>query len=312
MTNPPSGIVGIELIKLEDASNHSDTKFANLINKVRGSVGTIGPASKVIWSKKNDYDLGLYISANHVYGIDSWDNREESYVNLTNVNNGIFTGSQIPQLNGNILLGNELIADFGLYHPEVPLSATNTKILPESDFYIGIVDNQRVIDTGLGIYPNPVQTIEPLQMYDPNNRTTSAQTWANVAASDTILVVGYPQDRTNYPNGAVSTGKILSDSEAESAIQQLQEVGDVEGEIPYNPNVEFMAQAKAIAGMSGGGVFNSEGQLVGVSVRATTLNDEPLLRVVKITYIRDKLLSFYDKLSSTDKAKLRPFISGEL
>jgi len=310
--NPPTGIVGTDIIKLEDAIDHSDTEFSNLINKVRGSVGAIGSASKVIWSKKNDYHLGLYISANHVYGVDTWDTREESYIDLLKVNNGIFLRSQIPPTNGNILLGNELIADFKLYHPEIPVSATNTTILPINDFYIGVVDNQRATDNGLAIYPNTIQTGHALQMYDPNNRTTSAQTWANVIEGDTVLVVGYPQDRTNYPNGAVSTGVVLTDSEAESAIEQLLEARDVEGEIPYNSNVEFIARAKAIAGMSGGGVFNSEGQLVGVSVRATTLNDGPLLRVVRITYIRDKLLSFYKNLSTTDKNKMRPFISGEL
>ncbi|MEZ4970429.1 MAG: serine protease [Flavobacteriaceae bacterium] len=309
---PPSGIVGTDLIKLEDAIDHSNTEFANLINKVRGSVGTFGPASKVIWSKKNDYNLGLYVSANHVYGVDTWDSREESFIDLSKFNNGIFLKSQIPSRNGSVSLGNELIADFGLYHPEIPMSTTNTTILPKDDFYIGIVDNQRATDNGLAIYPNPVQTSQALQMYDPNNRTTSAKTWANVVEGDTILVVGYPQDKTNYPNGAVSTGKILSDSEAENTIELLKEAGDVEGEIPYNSNVEFIAKAEAIAGMSGGGVFNSEGQLVGVSVRATTLNEEPLLRVVRITYIRNNLLSFYESLSSKEKNKLRPFIDGEL
>lgn len=312
ITNPPYGIVGTDLIKLEDAINHSDIGFANLVNQVRGSVGTSGPASKVIWSTKNDYNLGLYISANHVFGVDTWDSNEESYFDLTRVNNGIFLGSQLPKLNGNVQLGNELIADFKLYHPKIPLSATNATIFPESDFYLGIIDNQRVIDNGLAIYPNSVQTGQALQIYDPNNRTTSSQTWSNVLVNDTILVVGYPQDRTNYPNGAVSTGTVLSDSEAATAIELLKAKGDVEGEIPYKPIVEFVAKAEAISGMSGGGVFNSEGQLVGISVRATTLNSQPIVRVIRITYIRQELASFYNNLPSTDKDKLRPFIHGEL
>ncbi len=149
-------------------------------------------------------------------------------------------------------------------------------------------------------------------MYDPNSRTTSVQTWAKAVEGDTILVVGYPQDKTNYPNGAVSTGKVFTDTQAEIVIQQLQEAGDEEGNIPYDYQVEFITNAKAIAGMSGGGVFNSQGQLLGISVRATTLGNEPILRVIRITYIKDKLSSFYNNLSSTDKNKLHPFISGEL
>ncbi|MCF6348138.1 MAG: serine protease [Flavobacteriaceae bacterium] len=310
--DPPIGIIETGLIKLEDAVNHSNTNFANLVNKVRGSVGTIGPGSKVIWSKKNDYKLGIYISANHVYGLDTWNNRSESYIDILSINNGIFLTSQIPPVNGNVLLNNELIADFGLYHSEIPISATNTTILPKNDFYIGIIDNQRVIDNGLGVYPNNVQINQVLQMYDPNGRTTSAQTWANTIERDTILVVGYPQDRTEYPNGAVSTGKVFTDTQAQIIIQQLKEEGDEEGNIPYNHQVEFITNAKAIAGMSGGGVFNSQGQLLGISVRATTLENEPILRVVRITFIKDKLSSFYNNLSSTDKNKLHPFISGEL
>ncbi|MCF6352789.1 MAG: serine protease [Cyclobacteriaceae bacterium] len=310
--DPPIGIVDTDLIKLEDAVNHSNTNFVNLVNKVRGSVGTIGPGSKVIWSKKNDHSLGLYLSANHVYGIDTWNTRAESFIDILSINNGIFLTSQIPPINGNISLGNKLIADFGLYHPEIPITTTNTTILPVNDFYIGVIDNQRIIDNGLGVYPNNIQVNQPLQIYDPGNRTTSDQTWANAQEGDTILVVGYPQDRINYPNGAVSTGKVLTNTEAEAVIQQLQDAGDEEGDIPYNYQVEFITNAKAIVGMSGGGVFNAQGQLLGISVRATTLGNEPILRVVRITYIKNKLSSFYNNLSSTDKNKLHPFISGEL
>jgi len=310
--HPPTGIVDTDLVKLEDALKHPNTEFVNLVNKVRGSVGTIGPASKVIWSKKNDYSLGLYVSANHVYGISTWSTRAESFIYILNVNNGIFLRSQIPPKNGSISLGNELIADFGLYHPEIPASATNATILPANDFYIGVLDNQRAIDNGFGIYPNNLQTNLPLQMYDPNNRTKSLQTWANVVEGETVLAIGYPQDKIDYPNGAVSSGKVFTDTEAQSVIAKLKIIGDEEGNVDYNSNVEFIVKAKALPGMSGGGVFNSEGQLLGISVRATTLNNEPLLRVVKITYIRDRLFSFYNNLSTTDKNKLRPFISGEL
>ncbi|RAJ25134.1 trypsin-like peptidase [Gelidibacter algens] len=309
---PPSGIIDTNLIKLEDAVKHPNIQFVNLINKVRGSVGTLGPASKVIWSRKNDYGLGLYISANHVYGVETWNTRAESFVNLSSVNNGIFLGSQIPQKNGNVLLGNEFIADFKLYHPEIPISATNATILPANDFYLGILDNQRINDNGFAVYPENVQTSHPLEIYDPNSRTTHAQTWSNPIEGKTIMVVGYPQDRISYPNGAVSTGKVFTNTDAESIIAQLKIKGDEEGDIPYDSNVEFIANAKSLPGMSGGGVFNSEGQLLGISVRATVLNNEPILRVVKMTYIWNKLSSFYNNLSTTDKNKLLPFVNGEL
>lgn len=309
---PPSGIDKTNLIKLEEALNHTDADFVNLLNKVRGSVGTNGPGSKVIWSKKNDYQLGLFISANHVYGINTWSTFNEEYIDITAINNGIFLGSKIPPTNGSIHLTNELIANFGLYHPLIPSNATNTTILPKDDFYLGIIDNQRIIDNGLGNYPSIVRTTTPLQMYDPNNRTQANKTWSVAETNQIVIAFGYPQNKALYPNGSIATGRVYSDLEADNIIQSLKLKGDVEGEIPYNAEVEFLANVEAIAGMSGGGVFNSDGQLLGVMVRATKLNGEPILRVVRINYIKQKINTFYNTLSISSKNKLRPFISGEL
>jgi len=310
--NPAAGIVETNLIKLEEALNNSNTDLVNLINKIRGSVGTNGPGSKVIWSKKNDYKVGLFVSANHVYGINTWPSLNEECIDIVTVNNGIFLGSKIPPTNGSTHLTNELIANFALYHPLIPSNATNTTIRPKDDFYLGIIDNQRIIDNGLGNYPTLVKTSTPLQMYDPNNRTQAAQTWSGADTNQIVIAFGYPQDKATYPNGGVSTGKVYSDLEAENAIQSLKLKGDIEGDIPYNPQVEFLANAEAIAGMSGGGVFNTDGQLLGIMVRATKLNGKPLLRVVRITYIKQKMNTFYNALSMTNKNKMRPFISGEL
>jgi hypothetical protein len=106
---------------------------------------------------------------------------------------------------------------------------------------------------------------------------------------------------------------VLSDTEAEAAIDELHAVGDTEGNIPYNPSVEFFVEATAIAGMSGGGAFNSEGQLLGIIVRASdTENAVRIIRFIRITYIKSKVNDFYSGLSQTDKDKLSPFISGEL
>jgi hypothetical protein len=310
--NPPTGIVQTNLVKIEDALDHSSTDFVNLINKVRGSVGTNGAGSKVVWSKKNDHNLGLFVSANHVYGIKTWPSLSEEFIDIAVINNGIFVGSKLPPANGNVRLANEHIANFGLYHPPIPSNATNTTILPKDDFYLGIVDNQRVVDNGLGNYPGLVQTSTPLQMYDPNNRTQATQTWSIVMANEIVIAVGYPQDKVKYPNGAISTGRIYSDTEAENIIQSLYINGDTEGSIPYDPQVEFIANVSAIAGMSGGGVFNTDGQLLGIMVRATELKGEPVLRVVRITFIKQKIEAFYNLLSVSDKNKIRRFIGKEL
>lgn len=306
------GIIETNLIKIEEALNHSNTDFVNLVNITRGSVGTNGSGTKVVWSKKNDFNLGLLVSANHVYGITSWPSLNEEFIDITLINNGIYGGSKMPPINGNPSLTNELIANFGLYHPYIPSNATNTSILPENDFYLGIIDNQRIIDNGFGNYPNLVQTLMPLQIFDPNNRTLASETWSIPNADEVVMAIGYPQDKTTYPNGAVSTGKVYSDSKAEDIIQLLNLNGDVEGNIPYNPQVEFLTNCHAITGMSGGGVFNADGQLLGIMVRSTELNGKPVLRVVRMSYIVQKLNNFYNTLSTSDKNKIGPFIRGEL
>lgn len=71
----------------------------NLVNTTIGSVGTQSIRSKVIWSKKNDYGLGIFISANHVYCIGSWETLNEDFIDIASINNGIFSHSKMPPTN---------------------------------------------------------------------------------------------------------------------------------------------------------------------------------------------------------------------
>ena len=302
-----------KVAKIEDILNGDDQNLIALLNKVRGSVGKRGSGSKTIWSRKNNFGLGLYISANHVYGLGTWSNRDAEFFELNKERRGIFESSQMPQPDGKVSLGNKLIADFPLLHFDIAQSATNSTILPEQDFYIGIVDNQRTVKILLAQYPDILQTTVPLQMFDPRNRTTADQTWNNPVAGQQAIAIGYPQDVTNFPNGAVAHGKILTDIEAVNTIEELKAVGDSEGSVPYNSNAEFFLDAQAIPGMSGGGVFNTEGQLLGIMVRASDHEKAPkIIRVIKISHVRSKLKAFYLTLSNVDKGKLEPFIKDEL
>ena len=313
-SGPPSDPDNKKVVAgIEEVLNGKNQPLIDLLNKVRGSVGKRGPASKTIWSRKNDYSVGLYISANHVYGISGWNSRNASFFDLFSENPGIFETSQIPPTDGRIELGNTLIADFPLLHFDISPTATNTSILPEEDFYLGIIDNQRVQQGPFAQHPNPAQTSIPLEMHDTGNRTKAVLTWNSPVAGEKAISVGYPQDQNKYPHGAVAYGKILSDEEAGNIIIQLKAAGDSEGNIPYNGNAEFFVDAQAIAGMSGGGVFNAAGQLLGIMVRASDKENAPrIIRVVKISYIKLKLEAFYNGLPESDRDKIRPFISGEL
>ena len=305
-----------QLLPLDTALKHQDKEFVALIDRVRGSVGKSGVSgSKVVWSRKNKYALGLYLSANHVRGIDTWGSRTEGFVDLSSINNGIYLGSHLPHHNGSLELEQQYIADYHFYQPSVPQDATNTSVWPADDFVLGIVDNQHEpkSDYGLSIYPAGLVDIStPLQMYDPKSRTLSAKTWNDPVAGEVVMAVGYPQDSDTFPLGAVSVGKVYSDTEAEQVILALKEQGDEEGGIAYDNKVEFLMTAKSAGGMSGGGVFNDKGQLLGVLVRGTMLGETPITRVVKISYIREKIKTFAEQLNEYDSRVFSTFVGEEL
>lgn len=154
-------------------------------------------------------------------------------------------------------------------------------------------------------YSNLVKTNSPIAMYDPFDRTLQITTWNSPNFGENAILVGFPQHEKNYPNGAVTFGKILSDLEASRIILELQDVGDSEGDIPYKSIVEFLVEAQGLAGMSGGGVFNLNGELIGIMVRASDTEEGPkIIRVIRITYIRDNLINFYKDLSNNEKENL--------
>ncbi len=309
---PPGNTEGV--LRIEDILQGNDQEMIALLNRVRGSVGKRGVGSKTVWSRKNEYGLGLYVSANHVYGLDTWQNRDEKFIDIQHIENGgIFETSRLPPVSGDWKIGDTLIADFPLYHPKISEGATNTTILPAEDFFLGIIDNQRVAQALVAQTPGPLQTGQPLDMYDPEKRTTAGQTWAVPEPGEKAVMVGYPRDQASYPNGAVAYGSVLSNAEALVKIDELKAAGDSEGSIPYNGDAEFFIEGKAIGGMSGGGVFNNQGRLLGIMVRASDKEGAPqIVRAVKMSHIRQTLASYYNSLPQPEKDKLRPFINGEL
>lgn len=152
----------------------------------------------------------------------------------------------------------------------------------------------------------------PLTMYDPDNRTLSEKTWAEAIYGELVMAVGYPQNTENHPYGAVSIGNVFTDAEAVTAIELLAQQGDEEGGIAYNPEVEFFINAKSVVGMSGGGVFNDSGQLLGIMVRGTSLNEQHMVRVVRVSYIKATVQQFYNSLYPDEQEYLKAFIGSEL
>ena len=303
----------VNVAKIEEVLKGNDQDLIDLLNKVRVSVGRRGAGSKTIWSRKKDSSLEVYVSANYVYGVTSWNTFNPVFFDTNAENRGVFETSQIPAVNGSLSLGNTSIADFPLMHFNIAVNVTNSTILPVQDFYIGIIDNQRILQKPVTNHPNIIQNDVPLQMYDPHNRTNAFQNWNNPLPGQNAIAVGYPTDTDKFPNGAVALGKILTDKEAISTIIELKALGDSVGEIAYNSNAEFFIDAQAIEGMSGGGVFNMNGQLIGIMVSASVNDKSPkIIRVVKISYIKSKIISFYHSLSNANRNKIKPFFIGEL
>lgn len=300
------------LYKTETILEHDSPRLTDVLERVRGSVGKRGGGSKVIWNRKNEYGAGLYVSANHVYHISGWSSRNPQWFDIRKEAMGIFETSQIPPQDGSLLPGETWSADFPLLHLEISPDAGNSTIDPSQDFYFGIIDNQKVQVKPLPQYPEKPILEEPLELYDPEQRTLAQKTWELPVVGEEVLAMGFPQDLTNFPKGAVALGKVLSDAEAIQTIQLLRQEGDQEGEIPYQPDVEFFIDAQGLPGMSGGGVFNFEGQLLGIMVRASDQKQAPkIIRVIRASYIHSKVLDYVAHLPMTERIELGQFLGEE-
>ena len=312
-TPDPSSSQFYHLYPTEEILSHQREEFRIALEKIRGSIGKRGSGSKTVWSRKNPWGIGLYLSANHVYSVLGWKKRSPEWFDNSKENLGIFETSQIPSPDGSLLPGNLLSADFPFLHLEISPGVTNSLILPEEDFYLGLIDNQKVEAKLFAQYPQTLDIKTSLELFDPHQRTLAERTWAKPSPGEIVIGMGFPADTKNFPKGAVAIGKVLSIAEAEVCLGQLKEAGDSEGEIPYRPEAEFFLDSQGLPGMSGGGVFNFQGQLLGIMVRASNQNKAPkIIRVVKVEYILKKLQQFLSTLGEEEKAYLLLFLEKEL
>jgi hypothetical protein len=118
--------------------------------------------------------------------------------------------------------------------------------------------------------PEPLKNETP-NIIDPAGLTTFNPTYADAIPGESVLLMGYPQNEEYEGKLAASVGRILSDEEAEDVINELSEIGDEEGGISYDSDAEVIIEGHAVVGMSGGGVYNQDGQQVGVLVRTSSV-----------------------------------------
>jgi hypothetical protein len=200
---------------------------------------------------------------------------------------------------------------FILYNPEVPSEQSGNylrDILPRHDFFVGVIDSQKVVMEPLPGTPAPLRH-EPPVIFDPSDLTTVAPTYADANPGDAVILMGYPQVGELAGMLAASIGRVLSDTEAEDVIKELAALGDEEGGITYDPEVEMIIEGHSVVGMSGGGVYDQAGRQVGILVRASDeYGGKQYIRAVRMTYLVASLMSAYEALSSIARAVVSPYL----
>lgn len=266
------------------------------LDRVRGQVGQQGPGSFAVWTRRNPDRLAIVITAAHTMGAGAFaplgQAAEERRLRPEQETEGPTPTFALPPVDGGRAL-RDTSPFFLLYYPGVPAeenTADFARLRPRHDFVVGVVDGQRFEkrDDHLGVLSDPLERAET-PLHDPDLTTTSTPTLGEPTAGDRVMLVGYPQ--ATGEAGGVSVGRVLSNAEAAAAVDALRAAGDPEGDIAFEPDVEMMVEAAAIAGMSGGGAFDEDGRYVGVLVRGTETDALPkYTRVVRARYIASVLL----------------------
>lgn len=295
---------------IADAVNPSHP-CASWLEKVRGRVGKrVSAGSFVVWSTRTQDGYALVTGAMHTMGASRYallgeEVHEEVVVPGTT---GVLDRS-VPAATGE--LGPKDVSPYyDLYHPEIP-AAEHTQglrnITPKHDFYVGIVDAQRLpLMNDIAPVPDDRQPgLVPL--YDPEGTATLTPSISVPKAGVDLLLVGYPA--VGPFTGAFSVGKVLTDDEVATTFEALRAAGDEEGSLPYDPSVEFIVAAKALGGMSGGGVFDQDGRLTGVMVRASGTPGAPdIVRVVRASMIASRLETAVAALPEATKDAVTPYL----
>ena len=273
---------------VQEAITVGEHPCAPWLEAVRGRAGKNGSGSFALWSVRTQSGVGLMVSANHVLG-EGWfaQGGEPATRTLQFIDTeGGIGRLSLPPADGNIDESWGLSPLFRLFNSAIPADQTGdglAHVVPRHDYFVGVVDGQRVHPSG-GAFPipGPLQ-LAPLPLYDPLALAAGAPTWGEARAGDRVLLVGYPQGE-HADLGGYSVGIVLDEPEIEDVLAVLARQGDEEGDIAYDVDAEFIVHASASVGMSGGPVFDEYGRLLGIMVRATL--DEPrIVRVVRMSWI---------------------------
>ena len=298
-----------DLVSVSALRASSDPDCSDWISLAAGRAVQASTGSASVWSRRTGTGTALIVGAVHTLG-QGWYGPADTPIAEAVTDPTNYTGVPRLFLQHTDGTGPDSLASpwFALYNPAIASARNNNfmhDVLPREDFYVAVVDGQKIDVSGLAQVPEPVRPgLVPL--HDPSGATLAAETIAAAADGELVLLLGYP-DETGELTAAV--GRVLDDEAARNAIATLAALGDSEGEIAYEPDVEMVIEGAAVAGMSGGPVVDREGRLVGVLVRATATPDgEHYARAVRLTWIAAELSGAIGSLAPSVQSSVATYL----
>ncbi|MCP4607301.1 MAG: trypsin-like peptidase domain-containing protein [Planctomycetes bacterium] len=293
------------LFSATEVISDQDHPCREWIHKLQGRVSKNGNMSASVWSLHTETGTGLIVSALHTLG-EGYLGPGGSFIEerLRNPNEQPRATRIFLVKDDNATVDKLASVLFILYNPQVPPEQSGNHlrdILPRHDYFVGVIDSQKVVMEPFPSEPAPLKHEAPV-IVDPSGLTMVVPTYSDVHPGGSVVLMGYPQTGDYAGMLAASVGSVLSDAEAEGVIKELTVLGDEEGGIDYDPEAEMIIKGQALVGMSGGGVYDLDGKQVGIMVRASEVHDgKQYVRAVRMTFVVDKLMSAYDALSDAER-----------
>ncbi|CAN5222087.1 hypothetical protein BH11MYX1_BH11MYX1_43290 [soil metagenome] len=304
------------LAQLADLATTGTAGCRTWLDIVRGRVARNSAGSAIVWSRRTTEGYGVLLATVHTLGLGALgpigSNIAEQFKPPGSV--GAISLS-LPGDDGSLPL-TTVSPMYTMYNPDIPAAqydGTFASLRPRNDFHIALVDHQRAPARD-DIVP-AVNPREPglVSLYDPQALSLSDPLGAAPAAGTLVMLVGYPQDTANYPEGAVAVARTLGDEDAAAAIAWLAASGDSEGAIAYDPEAEYVVEGVAVNGMSGGGAFDASGALVGMMVRASDPGRaHQYVRVVRLSYAVGRAHDAWAGLPASSRTAIVPFVDPRI
>lgn len=287
VAEPPGCGVRDGALSAQEFAARSSACRASIAPLLGRAVQIAGAGSASIWTQRTPAGTALVTTAAHV----STPCDEEDSVQPC------IEGLQIPSVGRAELrlttaegeYASRWSAMFPLFNVARTLDERRdpASILPAHDMAVFVVDGQTFEPWDRGRIADITHTSPSI--FDPHGTSVANPSFADPVAGEELLLLGYPILSGVQPDLYASTIRVYADEEARATLAELGRLGDEEGAVPYDPTVEFVAQGQALRGMSGAGAYNSVGQQVGILVRGTEAGHVPIVRIVRLRYLAERL-----------------------